>query len=78
LQAQVLVVEQLGGGEAVVELDEVEILGADARALVGLLRGVPRERAHVGQRQVALAPRIGGENRREHLHLRPDLPRLLG
>ena len=40
---------ELGGGEAVVQLDEVEVLGADARLLVRLLGGVAGERVDVGQ-----------------------------
>ena len=35
-QHQVVVVDQLGGGEAVVQLDQVEVLRADAGLLVGL------------------------------------------
>ena len=38
-EQEVVVVDELGGGEAVVELDEVEVLGADAGLLVGLLGG---------------------------------------
>ena len=37
-QHEVVVVDQLGGGEAVVQLDQVEVLGADAGLLVGLVR----------------------------------------
>ena len=36
---EVVVVHELGGGEAVVQLDEVEVLRADAGLLVGLLGG---------------------------------------
>ena len=39
-QAEVVVVHELGGREAVVQLDEVEVVGADAGLLVGLLRRV--------------------------------------
>ena len=46
--AEVLVVQQLGGGEAVVELDQVEVLGPDAGLLVRDLRGVAGERVDVG------------------------------
>ena len=35
-QHQVVVVHELGGGEAVVQLDQVEVLGPDAGLLVGL------------------------------------------
>ena len=37
---EVVVVHELGGGEAVVQLDEVEVVGADAGLLVRLLGGV--------------------------------------
>ena len=40
-QHEVVVVHELGGGEAVVQLDEIEVGRADARGLVGLLRRVP-------------------------------------
>ena len=36
-QHEVVVVHELGGGEAVVQLDEVEVVGADAGLLVRLL-----------------------------------------
>ena len=64
---------QLGGGEAVVQLDQVEVLGADAGLLVGLLGGVAGERVDVGQHLAGLLPRVGGEHRRRHL----DRPALL-
>ena len=35
-ELQVVVVTELGGGEAVVELDEIEVVGADTGRLVGL------------------------------------------
>ena len=38
-EAEVLVVQELGGGEAVVQLDLAEVLGADAGLLVGFLGG---------------------------------------
>ena len=41
--------DELGGGEAVVQLDQVEVLGADAGLLVGLLGGVAGERVDVGE-----------------------------
>ena len=47
-EAEVVVVEELGGGEAVVELDEVEVVGADAGLLVGLVGGVAGEGVDVG------------------------------
>ena len=64
---------ELGGGEAVVQLDEVEVLGADAGLLVGLRGGVAGERVDVGQDLAGLLPRVGGEDRRRHL----DGPALL-
>jgi hypothetical protein len=56
-EAEVLVVQQLGGGEAVVQLDEVEIVGADAGAIVRDLGGVARERVDVGHGEIARRPR---------------------
>ena len=55
---EVVVVHELGGGEAVVQLDEVEVLGADAGLLVGLLGGVAGERVDVGQ-DLAAPPATG-------------------
>src|SRR5581483_358809 len=49
-QAEVLVVHELGGGKAVVQLGEIHVLGAQARHLVRLLGGAPGQRAHIGQR----------------------------
>src|ERR1700722_18658171 len=59
---QVVVVDQLGGGKAVVELDQVEVLGADSRLLVSLLGGIPGQGVHVGQDLARLFPGIGGED----------------
>src|ERR1700691_6527120 len=53
-EAEILVVHQLGGGEAIMELGKRDVLGADARLLVGLLGGAPRQRTHVGQRRGAV------------------------
>lgn len=39
--------QELGGGEAVVELDETEVLRADARPLVGTVRGAARDRVEI-------------------------------
>src|SRR5689334_18495482 len=61
-ETEVLVVEELGGREAIVELDQVEVVRTDARPLPRLPRGVPRERVHVRERQVALRPRVGRED----------------
>ena len=65
---QVVVVHELGGGEAVVQLDEVEVLRADAGLLVRLLGGVAGERVDVGEDLAGLLVRVGGEDRRRHLH----------
>ena len=46
---QIVVVDQFGRGETIVKLHQVEVCGADARLLVGLLSGHTRERVHVGQ-----------------------------
>ena len=55
---QVVVVDELGGGEAVVQLDQVEVLGADAGLLVGLRGGVAGERVDVGE-DLAAPPATG-------------------
>ena len=62
-QHQVVVVDQLGGGEAVVQLDQVEVVGADAGLLVGLGGGVAGQGVDVGQDLARLLPRVGGEDR---------------
>jgi hypothetical protein len=72
-QLEVVVVDELRGGEAVVELDEVEVLGTDSGLLVGLVRGHAGEGVHVGQDLAALLPGIAGEDRRRDL----DRPALL-
>src|SRR5579875_1981933 len=65
---QVVVVDQLCGGETVVELDEIEVLRADAGSLVGLARTVAGDGVDVGEDLAALFPRIGGEDRSRDLH----------
>jgi len=62
-QAEVVVVHELSGGEAVVQLDEIEILGADAGELIGLRGGVAGQGVDVGEHLAALLPGVGGENR---------------
>src|SRR6201999_2489267 len=57
-QHQVVVVHQLGGGEAVVQFDQVEVVGADAGLLVGLLGGVAGEGVDVGEDLASLLVRI--------------------
>src|SRR6185369_16998817 len=52
-EPQVLVVQDLRSREAVVQLDQVEVVGADAGALPRLPRGVARQRVDVGEGQVA-------------------------
>src|SRR5207249_2987212 len=49
-QHQVVVVHELGGGEAVVQLDQVEVGGVDPATLVGLAGGVASEGVEVRQR----------------------------
>lgn len=66
-QHQVVVVHQLGGGEAVVQLYQVEVARADARLLVGDLHRVASERVDVGQHLTALFVRVAGEHRGRHL-----------
>ena len=60
--------DQLGGGEAVVELDQVEVLGSDTCLLVRLERGVSGQGVDVGQHLAALLPGVTGEHRGGHLH----------
>lgn len=48
--------DQLGGGEAVVQLDQVEVLGPDPGLLVGLGRGVAGEGVDVGEDLAGLFP----------------------
>ena len=55
--------DELGGGEAVVELDQVEVLGSDAGLLVGLgggPAGEPSGEINLG----AVEPRVAGGGRR--------------
>src|SRR3954451_24553560 len=67
-QPQVVVVDELGGGEAVVELHQVEVLGAHARQLVRLVGRVAGERVDVGLGLAALDKRVAREHRCAHLH----------
>src|SRR5581483_3775054 len=62
-QPEVVVVDELGGGEAVVELDEVEILGPDTGRLVGPVGGQAGEGVDVGLDLAAVDERIAGEHR---------------
>ena len=63
-QAEVCRREQFRGREAVVQLDEVEILGIDACLLVGLVRGQKGERVEVGCTWQA-PHRVGRQDRGE-------------
>ncbi len=66
-QTEVVVVHELGGGEAVVQLDEVEIRRTDTGLLVGLLGRVLRQLVDVGQHLARLFVRVGREDRRADL-----------
>src|SRR5712692_1318370 len=61
-ESEVLVMHQLGGREAIMQFGERDILGSDSGLLVGLFRRAPGERADVREREVAIGPRIGGED----------------
>ncbi len=50
--------DQLGRREAVVQLDEVELVGTDAGNLVRLVRRVAGEGVDVGLHLRALGPRV--------------------
>ena len=68
-QAQVVVVQQLGGREAVVQLDEVEILRVDTGLLVGLVgRGHAGQRVDIGLHLATLGVRVRRHHRRADLH----------
>src|SRR5271155_3575978 len=66
-QSEVFVVHELRSREAVMQFGERDVLGSDAGLLVRLLGRAPRERADVGQREVAIGPRIRGEHGSRHL-----------
>ena len=66
-ETEVLVVEDLCGGKAVMQLDEVQVVGADTRHLVCLGRRVTSARTDVGHDFVAIRPGIGREDRRTNL-----------
>ncbi len=66
-QTEVVVVQQLGRSEAVVQLDEVEVGGADARHLVRLAGCVAGARIDIGEHVAAVDIGIGGEHRRRDL-----------
>src|SRR5437016_7300620 len=76
-EAKVLVVHQLRSREAVMQLGEVDILRSDSSLLIRLLGSAARERAHVGQRQVAIGPWIGGQHRRRDFRALPATSELL-
>ena len=66
-QPEVLVVEDLGGGEAVVEFDEIHILRPEAGHLVGRGRSLAGAGVDIRHDQVAFLPGVGGEHRGAHL-----------
>ena len=66
-QPEVVVVDELGRGEAVVELDQVEVLGTDARLFVGLVGGQARERVDVGLHLSGVDPRVRRHHRSRDL-----------
>src|SRR5690606_41792834 len=57
-QPQVVVVDQLRGGEAVVQLHQIEVVRPQSRFLVGRIGGVAGERVDVGLGLAAFAPRV--------------------
>src|ERR1019366_9173142 len=65
-QSEVFVVHQLSRGEAIMQFGKRDVLGSDAGFLVGLLRRAPRKRADVGQREIAIGPRIRGKHGSRH------------
>ena len=67
-QHEVVVVDELGGGEAVVQLDEVEVGRADAGRFVGLLGRAAGQRVDVREHLARFLPRVGGEHGRRDLH----------
>ncbi len=54
--------DELGCGEAVVELDQIEVLGADSRLFVRLLRGVAGQGIHVGKDLAGLFVGVAGQD----------------
>ena len=71
-QPEVVVVYELGGGEAVVQFDEVEVVGPDPGLLVRGRGRVASERVDVREHLAGLLPRVRRQHRRRHLH-RPAL-----
>ena len=67
-QHQVVVVDEFGGGEAVVQFHQVEVRGADTGLLVGHGGGVAGQGVHIGQDLAGLLPRVGGEDRGGNLY----------
>ncbi len=67
---------QFGGGEAVVQLDQVEVLRRDAGGLVGLVGGLPGKRVDVELDRAAVDVGVTGQDRGRHLdRAPPDLGR---
>ena len=67
-QREVLVVDELGGGEAVVQLDEVEVLGRHPGLLVGGRGGLLGQGVDVGLGLVGLDVGVRGQHRGRDLH----------
>src|SRR6202045_3070228 len=67
-QLQIVVVDQLRGREAVVQLDEVEVLRVDAGDVVRLGRGLAGERVDIGLDLIGVRPRVGRHHRSGDLH----------
>src|SRR5579884_3037837 len=65
-QTQILVVQDLRRGEAVVQLDQIEIRDVDTRGFVSQLRGRTRDLVEIGQTvldaRVNAAQRLRGAN----------------
>src|SRR5215469_14760985 len=61
-QAEVLVMHEFRGREAIVKLGQADVLGSNAGLLVRLLGGAPGKGADVGKGQVAVGVRVGGEH----------------
>ena len=78
-QAEVLVVQDLCGGEAVVQFHQVHVVRTEAGHLVGGGRGLAGAGVDVRHHQIALLPRVRGEHRSAHLDgpfHQPQLPGL--
>ncbi len=61
-ESQIVVVDEFGGGEAVVEFDEVEFVGPDTGLLVGGGGGLARQGVDIGEHLAGLLPRVAGQD----------------